>query len=316
MSRSAIANLGKWLLPRRPPSGVDPTPYRPFARQYDRIVRAEDLDSALGRIKPRQEKDLDTAWKAFDGGWIAWRTKATTAGLEASERIRTAVDDTTLRDTVCAILIDQSGSMRGQNMLLAAMAADVARNFLVQLGVKAEVLGFTTTSWRGGKSRNAWKWAGRPRTPGRLCDLLHIIYSDADDERPGSGGWAFRPMLRPDLPKENVDGEAIEWAASRLDARQESRKLMLVVSDGAPVDDSTLKENGLTYLSDHLASVVANLEDSFGLGEVKLGEEAASPFQRSVTVHTPTDIATLMLGLLEKLLISQPAEAPWSATSQ
>src|SRR5262249_36195393 len=140
--------------------------------------------------------------------------------------------------------------------------ADITQEFLLTLGISCEVLGFTTSQWRGGQSRSQWKWRLRPSRPGRLNDILHIIYKTAADRRTSTASNELRYMLRPDLPKENIDGEALQWAAKRLMMLPQRRKYLVVLSDGAPVDDSTLKANGLTYLSDHLKIVVNDIVEA------------------------------------------------------
>ena len=214
--------------------GGDQVEYRVYTKAFDRTVSAEDIDSALGCLTAAQNAALDEAWALFQNGLVGWKTKVQLHALAAAEAVRRSTTDAERNDTVVSILVDQSGSMRGQKMLLAAASADIAQDFLRHLGCKVEVLGFTTASWRGGRARKRWLWRLRPRQPGRLCELLHIIYRSADDERSSEGGWNFRAMLRSDLPKENIDGEALEWAAQRLRSCPERRKILVVLSDGAP----------------------------------------------------------------------------------
>jgi cobaltochelatase CobT len=191
--------------------------YRVYTKDFDRVVAAEDIDSALGRLTAVQNAALDEAWELFQNGLPGWKTKVQLHALEAAQAVRRSTTDDERNDTVVSILVDQSGSMRGSAMVLAAASADIAQDFLRHLGCKVEVLGFTTVSWRGGRPRRRWRWRLKPRHPGRLCELLHIIYRSADDERASAGGWNFRAMLRPDLPKENVDGEALEWAVQPVE---------------------------------------------------------------------------------------------------
>ena len=227
-----ISRFREWL---ERPATDEKRPYSVYTRDFDRVVRAEELDGVLG--PPSQGRGGRVA-----GGVVRVRRRAVQRktrhhleALEASTRLRAALTDDQLADTVVAILIDHSGSMKGQSIMLAAAAADVAQNFVSQLGAAVEVLGFTTVSWKGGQSRRRWLRRGRrPAKPGRLCDLLHIVYRPAEDPRASASGWGFRPMLRPDLLKENVDGEALEWAAARLRACPQTRKMLLVISDGRP----------------------------------------------------------------------------------
>jgi cobaltochelatase CobT len=214
------------------------------------------------------------------------------------------MDRAQLADTAVSILVDQSGSMRGQSMLLAAASCDIAQDFLAHLGIAVEVLGFTTVRWRGGRSRERWTRSGRPPAPGRLCDLLHIIYRHAGDARASTGSWAFRTMLRPDLPKENVDGEAVSWAVSRLRSRPQTRKLLVVLSDGAPVDDSTLAANDFGYLDRHLREVVHAIEDAgdVRMVSVGIGFDPSRYYAASSVVTTSEDLGKSLIGALEAAL--------------
>ncbi|MGX5848824.1 cobaltochelatase CobT-related protein [Mesorhizobium sp. PL10] len=191
--------------------------------------------------------------------------------------------------------------------MYAAASADIVQEFLRTLGVKVEVLGFTTRAWRGGASRLIWDADDRPHNPGRLNDLLHIIYREADDGRHSSIGHALKPMLRPDLPKENIDGEAIEWAAGRLRDRPEGRKILLVISDGAPVDDSTLAANGPDYLQDHILHVIGQIEAAgdIELLAIGLGFAVKRYYRVSVDCKIPDDLAGTMLAFLRDQLIAK-----------
>lgn len=194
-------------------------------------------------------------------------------------------------------------------MLLATAAADCLHNFLQNLGCKVEVLGFTTTTWKGGRSRQKWQRRGRPSSPGRLCDLLHVVYVEAGSTPSGTGSWALRSMLRPDLPKENVDGEALEWASERLKRLKQTLKFLIVVSDGAPVDDSTLKENGVDYLSRHLKSVVSKIEDegTIHLSAIGIGHDVTSYYSDGTVLQGPDELGTALINKTAQLLISATA---------
>jgi cobaltochelatase CobT len=230
--------------------------YHAYTTKFDVEVRASHLETVLGPLLHDDSVALDQAWQVVQTSLLAWKTQLHIAAAEAGSRIRTCLTKEERADTAVTLLIDQSGSMRGQKLLFSAATLDVAQEFLLTLGFNCEVLGFTTSRWRGGRSRKRWAWRFKPNHPGRLNDILHIIYQSADDRRASAGKWGFRQMLRPDLPKENIDGEAIVWAADRLSALPVSRKHLIVLSDGAPVDDSTLMENGPNYLGDHLRDVV------------------------------------------------------------
>ncbi len=278
--------------------------YHAFTRDFDVTIESKELDVVLGRPTKSVRCAMDAAWQEFEVGLLAWKTKLGVIATEANTRIRATLSEQDLNDTVVSILVDQSGSMHGQKMILTAAAVDIAQDFLRLLGTKVEILGFTTIGWQGGKSRQRWKACFRPPNPGRLCDILHIVYRSAEDVDFGTGGWDVRSMLRPDLPKENVDGEALEWAASRLLPRPERRKLLIVISDGAPVDDSTLHENGPHYLDRHLIEVIARLAARGDMTIAALGIEVRVEryYSMSTTAKSPEDIGTDLLALAERTM--------------
>ena len=283
--------------------------YRVYTRAFDRVVTADQLDTVLGPLSVTQKAALQDAWEQFEGSLLAWKTKAHLVALELAKAVRQRASNEDRSDTVVALLVDQSGSMRGQTMLLAAGAVDIAQDFLGHLGCKVEILGFTTTSWRGGRSRRRWTWRFSSRRPGRLCDLLHVIYRNADDQRASTGGWALRSMLRPDLPKENVDGEALQWAAQRLKDRPEKRKILVVLSDGAPVDDSTLLANDPLILHQHLHEVVNSLTDEgeVELAAVGIGFDVSTYYPHSRVIETPDDLGVALVQLLARTLTGKAA---------
>jgi cobaltochelatase CobT len=281
---------------------VPVTSYRVFTHRFDRVVPANSLRSPTAS---------ERAWELFMEQTLERRTAWELHGLEHSGRIRTAVSDETLQDTLVTLLVDHSGSMRGERMLLTAAAVDVARSFLIHLGVGVEILGFTTRSWKGGWSRRLWRWMGRRKNPGRLCDLLHIVYEPAYGRHaPGTGLRSLVHMFDPQLLKENVDGEAILWAASRQDAHSQQHKAIVVISDGAPVDDSTLLANGLTFLVDHLREVVASLQESRTMAQLQIGCEAESFFPLVARVDTLHDLGAALFGLLDDVLLRLCAREP------
>ncbi|PDT46510.1 CobT protein [Sinorhizobium fredii] len=223
--------------------------------------------------------------------------------LEATTRIRAAVATQDLAETAISILVDQSGSMRGQSMLLLAAACDIAQNFLVHLGVTTEVLGFTTAGWKGGESRRLWRRRGGRPYPGRLCDLLHIVYRSAEDRR-ASIGDKFKPMHRPDLPKENVDGEAIEWAVGRLMKIPARRRTLVVLSDGVPADDSTLMANSANFLDRHLREVISRIESAGGvkLVGVGIGFDTSTYYRTSSMISSVDDVGLSLIATLEEAI--------------
>lgn len=281
--------------------------YRVYTRDFDVTADARMLDGILGKLKPREAASLEEACETYSRALVGWRTKVEVAALDAAVRIKSAIDPSVLAKSTVSILVDQSGSMRGQGMLLAAAASDVASDFLVRLGLSVDVLGFTTVTWHGGNSRKRWVQDGSPQKPGRVADLLHVIYHSADDHRHSTGGLSFRSMLRPDLPKENIDGEALEWAASRLRARDATRRFLIVISDGVPCDDATLKANDTSYLYRHLSRVIQELQAAgdIEVAAIGIGFSVNENYENTLAVSTPEDLGDALVGLLERL-ICQP----------
>jgi cobaltochelatase CobT len=216
--------------------------------------------------------------------------------LDVSKLTRVIIDPTSalsfkmekdieFRDTVVSLLIDNSGSMRGRPITIAAMCADILARTLERCSVKTEVLGFTTKAWKGGKSRESWLEEGKQPAPGRLNDLRHIIYKTADEPwRRSKRNLGL--MLREGLLKENIDGEALEWAHKRLLGRTEQRKILMVISDGAPVDDSTLSVNAGNYLERHLKQVIQKIEldSSIELTAIGIGHDVNRYYRKAVTI--------------------------------
>ncbi|MGW8189900.1 cobaltochelatase subunit CobT [Sphingomonas hankookensis] len=214
--------------------------------------------------------------------------------------------DTEFRDTVVTLLIDNSGSMRGRPIGIAAISADILARTLERVGVKVEILGFTTRAWKGGQSREAWLAAGRPPQPGRLNDIRHIVYKQADEP------WrrakkSLGLMMREGLLKENIDGEALLWAHGRLIARPEDRKVLMVISDGAPVDDSTLSVNSGSYLERHLRQVIAYIEGKspVELVAIGIGHDVTRWYNRAVTIMDAEQLAGTMIEQLASLFDSE-----------
>jgi cobaltochelatase CobT len=200
------------------------------------------------------------------------------------------------------LLLDNSGSMRGRPIMVAASCADILARTLERCGVKVEILGFTTRQWKGGQAREQWLAAGKPNNPGRLNDLRHIIYKAADSPwRRARRNLGL--MMREGLLKENIDGEAVAWAHSRLIARPEQRRILIVISDGAPVDDSTLSVNSGTYLERHLRQVVEEIE-SFSpveLVAIGIGHDVTRYYRRAVTISDAEELAGAMTEKLAEL---------------
>ena len=210
--------------------------------------------------------------------------------------------ETDFRDTVVTLLIDNSGSMRGRPISIAAISADILARTLERCGVKTEILGFTTRAWKGGQAREDWLAAGRPAMPGRLNDLRHIIYKKADEP------WRHARrnlglMMREGLLKENIDGEALLWAHNRLIARSEDRRILMVISDGAPVDDSTLSVNHGGYLEQHLRKVIEMIEtrSPVQLIAVGIGHDVTRYYRRAVTIMDAEQLGGTMIEQLAAL---------------
>jgi cobaltochelatase CobT len=210
--------------------------------------------------------------------------------------------DTEFRDTSVSILVDSSGSMRGRSMTVAAICADIISTTLERCNVKTEVLGFTTKQWKGGDSRRMWMEDGKPENPGRLNDIRHIIFKSADTPwRRGQKNFGL--MLREGLLKENVDGEALIWAHDRLSKRMEQRKILMVISDGAPVDDSTLSTNQTNFLDLHLRQVIHSIEtqSEVSLIAIGIGHDVTRYYKNAVTIHRAEELGGAMLEQLTDL---------------
>jgi cobaltochelatase CobT len=210
--------------------------------------------------------------------------------------------ETEFRDTVVGLLIDNSGSMRGRPITVAAMSADILARTLERCAVKVEILGFTTVAWKGGKSREKWVADGKPRNPGRLNDLRHIVYKGADQP------WrrarkSLGLMLREGLLKENIDGEALLWAHGRLLARPEQRRILMVISDGAPVDDATLSANSGDYLEHHLGGIIQWIESHspVELTAIGIGHDVTRYYSRAVSITDAEELGGTMLRNLTEL---------------
>lgn len=296
---------------RLPPSATaskppdNPPPYRVFTREFDRVIHARDLDKVLGPLTSAQATAAGRAVFVFQRALEGWRTRVRLHAAKVSDELSRNLPATALANTSVTLLIDQSGSMRGRSMRLATAAVDVALNFLHGLGCSVEILGFTTVAWKGGRSREKWLEQGKPPQPGRLSDLLHIIHRSADTPKAGADEWDPMNMLRPDLLKENIDGEALEWAAQRLRARPERNKVLLVISDGAPVDDSTLAANDGYILDRHLRQVIAALQDAgdIHLGAAGVGYEVGRHYATAMKVATAGDLGEALIDLLEDVLL-------------
>ncbi|MEA1649464.1 cobaltochelatase subunit CobT [Nitrospirillum sp. BR 11164] len=313
--------------PSRPDFGrnsLDSGNYRPFTTEFDEVVGAADLCDAdeLARLRMMLDQQLQHLQgviaklaNRLQRRLMAKQTRAWVFDLEEgildAARLARVVanpvlplsfkqeNDTNFRDTVVTLLIDNSGSMRGRPITIAAMSADILARTLERCGVKVEILGFTTRAWKGGQSRERWLAGGKPAAPGRLNDLRHIVYKEAD------APWRrarrnLGLMLREGILKENIDGEALLWAHTRLIARPEQRRILMVISDGAPVDDSTLSVNSGSYLEKHLRSVIEYIEtrSPVELIAIGIGHDVTRYYRRAVTI---VDVEQLGGTVMEKL---------------
>ena len=314
--------------------------YRAFTPRFDETVNADELcdiaeldrlrayldkqlahlQSAVGRLANRLQRRLMAQQSR------GWDFDLEEGIIDAARLSRVVVDpmhaltfkaerDTEFRDTIVSLLLDNSGSMRGRPITVAATCADILARTLERCGVKVEILGFTTRAWKGGQSREAWLQAGKPPNPGRLNDLRHIVYKAAD------APWRrsrrnLGLMMREGLLKENIDGEALAWAHGRLLVRPEQRKILMMISDGAPVDDSTLSVNPGNYLERHLRYVIEDIEtrSPVELIAIGIGHDVTRYYRRAVTIVDADELAGAMTEKLAELFsertVAEPVRQP------
>ncbi len=310
--------------------------YKAYTTKHDEVIEAEELCDAeeLARLRAYLDKQL-----ANLQGVVArlanrlqrrlmaqqnrsWEFDLEEGALDPARLTRIIIDpyqplsfkrekDTNFRDTVVSLLIDNSGSMRGRPITVAATCGDILARTLERCGVKVEILGFTTKAWKGGQSRENWLQAGKPATPGRLNDLRHIIYKSAD------APWRrarknLGLMMREGLLKENIDGEALDWAHKRLLGRPEQRKILMVISDGAPVDDSTLSVNAGNYLEKHLRHVIGEIENRspVELIAIGIGHDVTRYYKRAVTIVDAEELGGVMTEKLAELFEDNQGSGP------
>ncbi|WP_126979106.1 cobaltochelatase subunit CobT [Frigidibacter oleivorans] len=333
---SEEAELPEGDAPQEPPppapwSDADPN-YKVFTTEHDEETRAEDLaePAELERLRAYLDQQLDPLKGAVSRlanklqrrlqaqQSRSWEFDREEGILDAGRLARVVANpttplsfkiekDTEFRDTVVTLLIDNSGSMRGRPISIAAICADVLARTLERCQVKVEILGFTTRAWKGGQSRETWVQQGRPQQPGRLNDLRHIVYKAAD------APWRrvrsnLGLMMKEGLLKENIDGEALEWAHRRMVGRPEARKILMVISDGAPVDDSTLSVNAANFLEKHLRDVIAMVEKrrAVELIAIGIGHDVTRYYQRAVTITDVEQLAGAMTEQLASLFDADP----------
>ena len=318
---------------REPTQAELGTAYRVFCADFDEEVAAEALCDAdeLARLRQQLDQQLLNMQgvvsklanrlqrRLMAQQTRAWEFDQEEGILDAGRLARIVVNpmlslsykherDTDFRDTVVTLLLDNSGSMRGRPITVAAMCGDILARTLERCGVKVEILGFTTRAWKGGQSRERWVASGKPREPGRLNDLRHIVYKAADMPwRRARRNLGL--MLREGLLKENIDGEALAWAYRRLLDRRESRRILMVISDGAPVDDSTLSVNSGSYLERHLREVIADIErrPTVELIAIGIGHDVTRYYRRAVTITDAEELGGTMLAKLSELFAEDAA---------
>ncbi len=309
--------------------------YKAYLTKFDEVIQAEDLcePEELERLRAYLDKQLSNLSsvvarlanrlqrKLMAQQNRAWDFDLEEGILDPARLTRVIIDpyqalsfkqekDTNFRDTVVTLLIDNSGSMRGRPITVAATCADILARTLERCGVKVEILGFTTRAWKGGQAREAWLQAGKPPAPGRLNDLRHIIYKGAD------APWRrarrnLGLMMREGLLKENIDGEAVDWAHKRLLARSEQRRILMVISDGAPVDDSTLSVNPGNYLERHLRYIIEEIEtrSPVELIAIGIGHDVTRYYRRAVTIVDAEELGGAMTEKLAELFTDEEASA-------
>jgi cobaltochelatase CobT len=303
------------------------TTYRAYMTDFDEIIHAqhlcsseeltrlrlhldrqvEHLDGMIARLANRLQRRLQAqqlrGWQFdMDEGFLDTSRLARVVANPLNPVSYMWEQETAFRDTVVTLLIDNSGSMRGRPITLAAISADVLARTLERCGVKTEILGFTTRAWKGGQVRERWIEGGKPPSPGRLNDLRHIIYKSADipwrQARKNLG-----LMLREGILKENIDGEALTWAHQRLLQRPEERRILMVISDGTPVDDATLSANGAGYLERHLREVISHIENisPVELLAIGIGHDVTRYYRRAVTLVDAEQLGGTMMRELASL---------------
>ena len=301
--------------------------YKIYTNQFDEIVKAENLENTDETNKLR--KTLDQQLIGFQDVVTklanklqrqllakqnrAWEFDLEEGLLDSSKLPRIIIDpynslsfkkekDLDFKDTIVTLLIDNSGSMRGRPITIAAICADILSRTLERCSVKVEILGFTTKNWKGGQSREFWNKEGKPKKPGRLNDLRHIIYKGADTHcRQAKNNLGL--MLKEGLLKENIDGEAINWAFTRLTKRKEERKILMVISDGAPVDDSTLSVNAGDFLEKHLKKIVKFIEEKTEIEilAIGIGHDVSRYYNRAIKITDVNELGDVMISQLSSL---------------
>jgi len=327
MSEDEVENQKYENIIQKKNLSINDKDYKIFTTEFDEVAKAETLDNIEEITKLR--KNLDQQLLSFQDLIIklanklqrqllakqsrSWEFDLEEGLLDSSKLPRIIIDpynslsfkkekDLEFKDTVVSLLIDNSGSMRGRPITIAAICADILSRTLERCSVKVEILGFTTKNWKGGKSREEWNRQGKIKNPGRLNDLRHIIYKSADTHwRQSKKNLGL--MLKEGLLKENIDGEAITWAFNRLKKRKEERKILMIISDGAPVDDSTLSVNSGDFLEKHLKKIVKFIENDNNIEilAIGIGHDVSRYYKKAIKITDVQELGDVMIGQLSGL---------------
>ena len=329
-----IQDESKSDLKRKIKNNLGDIKYKSYTEEFDEIIKAEDLenDEELNRLRKNLDQQLlqlknfisklanKLQRKLLAKQNRSWNFDLEEGLLDTSKLPRIIMDpfnslsfkkekDIDFKDTLVTILIDNSGSMRGKPISVAAICADILARTLERCAVKVEILGFTTKHWKGGSSREKWMKNDKPNVPGRLNDLRHIIYKSADTPwRQAKNNMGL--MLKEGLLKENIDGEALKWAYNKMNRRKEERKILMVISDGAPVDDSTLSTNSSDYLESNLKNIVKWIEDktNIELLAIGIGHDVTRYYSQAVKITDVQDLGDVMINQLTDLFVEKKSK--------
>jgi len=310
---------------------VIPNDYHVYTHEFDEVIRPLDICDLEELTRLRQTLDTHIGDLQRSIGRFAnrlqrvlmaqqsrsWQFDLEEGQLDTARLVRVLTDpmmpltfkqesETPFRDTVVTLLLDNSGSMHGRSIRVAAVCADILSATLERCGVRVEILGFTTCAWKGGRAREKWVASGYEANPGRLNDLRHIVYKSADTPW-RQARTSLGLMMRKGLLKENIDGEALQWAHARLLQRPEQRRILMMISDGAPIDDSTLSTNPGRFLEKHLRHVISQIErsDDIELVAIGIGHDVRQYYTRATTIHDVSQLADVMTSQLVELFSTE-----------
>lgn len=285
-------------------------PYHVFTKDFDVEIDASNLDDVVPPVE-RYASDAEESRLAYTSAIEQHRADIIGCLDREKARVLARATRSSLDDTTATLLLDLSGSARGEGVSLIAATADIASYFMSSLDISVEILGFTTVSWKGGRPKQQWVDQGRRQEPGRLCELLHIVFAEAGKRTPALRNPALREIFRPGLLKENVDGEAVEWAVGRLRHQEKPKKLLIVISDGSPIDDWTIHANGGRFLERHLREVLAWIEDEGDICVCGIGirQDTSRYYSRHARIDDFDEIAPAVCDFLGRELLSFSASA-------